>query len=147
MRPVQRAAPVLPLGAMKTYGMHMPKDAVRAASCAEVECLNLQHGWITDVDETSTLGQMQAHYIRRESGRAFVEDRTPDGLTRFTFEAGQDCFAEHRVVEERDPILLVRAGDWRGNPTGERRIHTRPEHWVEDMQQTLDSVRTGQERG
>ena len=130
----------LPASAYQTFGIVAPPAThTRPASCADVDCPHAVHGWATEVDETSTLGQMQAHYIRRESGRRFVEDRTPDGLTRFEFAAGQECFAEHRAPVSRPPVFLVRPGDARGNPFGTpARVHERPELWVEEMQENLD---------
>lgn len=145
-----RIEPSAPVHAYKTYAVTVPAadpDDVRTASCADVDCPNLEHGWVSVVDEATELGQRQADYIRRHAGRRFLEERTADGLTRFVFEAGQECFARHEVAGERAPIFLVRGGDWRGNPTGERRIHARPEHWVEDMQEQLDEIRTVRERG
>ena len=63
-----------------------------------------------------------------------MEVRNPLGLTEFTFEAGQTCFVEHRVPLEREPLYVVRDGDWRGNPRGTApRIHTRPDDWVDDF--------------
>ena len=94
-------------------------------------------------------------------------ETAPDGFVRLTFPAGQPCFraSSHRVSVQRPPIFLVRPGDARSNPrdgmgrsygdpvTSVRlaraggRIHTRPEHWVEDSAETLDSVRTAREKG
>lgn len=149
----------VPGGMMKTFGIAKPRATHWVtASCERVECLNYLNGWVTEVDERTELGGSQAHYVRSSSGRSFVEERTPDGLTRFTFRAGQPCFAEHRVEVEREPIFLVRPGDRRHNVLGlpgvdlrlaERagRIHTRPEFWVEECAETLDSVRTVREKG
>lgn len=78
----------------------------RPAACAEVRCPHHINGWYTDVDEQTTLGQGQAAYIRRNSGRRFVEAKQEAGLTRFTFEAGQRCFREHKLPLERDPLFI-----------------------------------------
>ena len=87
------------------------------------------------------------HYIRKNSGRRFVESRvlSDEGvpLTAFRFEAGQRCFRadEHRARLERPEIYLVRDGDWRGNPRGtEPRRHASAADWVDDFanhQETL----------
>ena len=148
-RSLFRPTPALPVTAFQTFTIDRPLETHwRVGTCAEVKCLNLTHGWWTEVDEDSTLGGMQAAYIRRDSGRRFVESKTPEGLTRFEFEAGQECFAEHKVAVERDPLFLVRPGDHRGNPFGTApRVHKRPEHWVEHFAETLDGVRTVKERG
>jgi len=136
-----RIAPRLPVEAVQTYAIRAPKGTHhRTASCAEADCPNLQHGWRSVIDEATDLGAAQATYIRRESGRKFTEERDPAGLTVFTFEAWQRCFAEHTVPLEREPFYVVRGGDWRGNPRGEIRRHANGDDWVEDFaehQQTL----------
>ena len=124
-----------------------PTSRARAATCAEVDCGAYLHGWQTTVDESTDLGQGQAHYIRKNSGRRFVESRvlSDEGvpLTAFRFEAGQRCFRadEHRARLERPEIYLVRDGDWRGNPRGtEPRRHASAADWVDDFanhQETL----------
>lgn len=72
-------------------------------------------------------------------------DRTYNGyLTLFSFEAGQEPFSgpqhEHTVPIGRPELFIVRGGDWRGNPTGEHRQHTRPEDWVDDFANNQLSV-------
>lgn len=156
--PTPVSSPV-PQRAMRSFGIVKPTDthSVRA-SCELVECLNYLNGWATEVDERTELGGRQAAYVRSSAGRSFTEERTPEGLTRFTFRSGQPCFAEHRVEVERPPIFLVRPGDRRANVLGlpevdlalarrAGRIHTRPEFWVEECAETLDSVRTVREKG
>jgi hypothetical protein len=143
-----RIAPALPPHAMKTYGIAQPAETHwRPAGCGDVDCAPHANGWVTEVDETSTLGQMQAHYIRVESGRRFVESRTAEGFTRFEFEAGQTCFTQHQVPVEREPVFLVRGGDWRGNPLRTSRIHNRPEHWVEDFAEHQGRIAAAMEAG
>jgi hypothetical protein len=145
MRPVNRIQPVMPVGAYKTYQIIAPVSThFRPATCEEVDCGAWKNGWATTVlpgsdDET----------VVRGAGRRFIEERTPDGFVRFIFPAGQSCFAvsRHRVPLERPPIHIVRHGDWRGNPSGQRRQHTRPEHWVEDFAEHQDQIKTTIERG
>lgn len=141
--------PAAPAAAYKTYALVRPQGThVKTASCVDVDCPQYWHGWVTEVDETSTLGQMQAHYIRSESRRLFVEERTREGFTRFTFEAGQVCFAEHQVAVERDPVFIVRGGDWRGDPLGEpARRHTSAQDWVEDFAEHQQMIADARERG
>ena len=130
-----RLPPKLPATAVKTYSLTAPRTThTRPGTCAEADCPSLARGWLSVIDESTDLGQRQAAYIRRDSGRKFVEARNPLGLTEFTFDPGQACFVEHRVPLEREPLYVVRDGDWRGNPRGTAaRIHARPEHWVEDF--------------
>ncbi|HEX2657858.1 MAG TPA: hypothetical protein VHU40_06285 [Polyangia bacterium] len=83
------------------------------------------------MDESTDLGKQQAAYIRQRSGRTFREQRTGAGLTVFTFESGQRCFADHRT---RPEIFAVQGGDWR-QQTGPAQRHQRPADWVEDFQE------------
>jgi hypothetical protein len=147
---VFRISPKLPVQAMKTYQVSSPISThTRPATCAEVECRPHTQGWATAVDERTELGQRQAYYIRKESGRSFREERTEKGWTAFTFPAGQRCFdsASHRVPLDRPEFYIVRSGDWRGSPLGLIRRHTRPEHWVEDFALHQQGVAKMVERG
>lgn len=152
MRPVNRITPNLPASAYRTFQIVSPISTHwRPADCAEFECEQHLRGWKSAIDESTELGQKQAWYIRKQSGRKFTESRDEQpGLTVFTFEAGQTCFSsgQHKVPLGRPEHYLVKGGDWRGNPTGaETRKHTKPEHWVEDMQEGFDKLRSAQERG
>lgn len=139
---VMRIDPQLPAHAMKTYEITVPRtaDYWRVVSCADADCPQHQHGWVTRLDETTTLGQQQAAYIRSTAGRRYIEARTPEGLTEFRFGAGQACFATHRTRIDRPELYLVRGGDFRGNPTGEFRQHVRPDDWVEDFALHQDRI-------
>jgi hypothetical protein len=143
-----RVEPALPPAAMKTYAVVVPREThFRRATCVEVNCRNYQCGWQTRIDEDTVLGRQQAYYIRRQSGRRFQEVKA-EGLTVFVFEQGQQCFAQHEVPLERDPVFLVRGGDWRGNPLGvPPRVHRRAEDWVEDFaehqQKLADRIKEG----
>jgi len=141
---VNRIDPAMPVGAYQTYEIRAPRDVQLKSACEQAGCAAWRHGWESVIDESTPLGRDQAAYIRGQSGRTFREQRTETGLTVFRFESGQRCFAEHGT---RPEIYLVRDGDWRGNPTGRARQHTRPADWVEDMAESLDAVRTDKERG
>lgn len=140
--------PRLPASQMQTYSVIAPKDTHwRQATCEEANCVHYQTGWRNIVDERTQLGQAQAHFVRKESRRSFTEERGEDGLTTFSFSAGQPCFTRHQIKLDRQELYLVRGGDSRGNPTGFRRQHTRPLDWVEDMQENQDRLRSAIERG
>lgn len=150
MRPLNRIEPAAPPAAYRTYAITAPRQTHwRAATCAEVGCAAHTHGWTTTVDISTELGQGQAYYIRRESGRSYTEETTGPGLVRFTFGPGQRCFRSdtHRVRTGRPEIFVVRGGDWRGNPVGDKRQHTRAEHWVEDFAEHQDRIASRQQRG
>lgn len=172
---ISRAAPKLAVHQVQTYAIDSPLAThTKAASCADVDCLNYANGWATVVDERTEQGQRQAGYIRRAcvrdsatlrpdvlgGRRRYTEvaraeqvpaidlaDALASGLTCFWFPPGQECFAEHRVPLDRPELYVVRAGDWRGNPTGWRRDHTRPEHWVEDFSEHQQALHDAHERG
>jgi hypothetical protein len=146
-----RITPDLPAAAYKTYQIVAPLSThFRPATCAQARCEAYERGWATAVDEGSALGQAQAHYIRRESGRAYREGRDEAGLTVFVFGAGQRCFRsdQHRVPLEREPLWRVLGGDWRGNPL---RIpvlaHTSAQAWRDDMGEHLNRLADQTERG
>lgn len=147
---VNRPQPSASPGYFKTYQIAAPAEThYRPGTCSEVGCPHWRFGWATEVDETSQLGQRQAWYIRRVSGRGFVETRTPAGLTRFEFEAGQQCFASdtHRVSLERPALFVVRDGDWRGNPRGTEPVFRKPEDWVDDFATHQGGLKDLQDRG
>lgn len=133
-------APLLEPHEYVTHAFLQPLDThFRRATCAEVDCEALLYGWQTEIDETTDLGQGQAHYIRRDAGRRYTEHRAETGLTVFTFEAGQRCFREHQAPLQRPPIYLVHGGDGRLN-TGVIRTHTSGESWIEDAAEQHEAL-------
>ena len=120
---------------MKTYELRTPRSThTRAATCEEVECAAHVRGWVTSIDVSTELGRNQADYIRHQSGRHFTESGRP-GMVEFRFPPGQRCFNSnsHRVFLEREPLYIVRSGDWREYGRVGRR-HTRAEDWIDDFQ-------------
>ena len=129
-----RIEPKMPAHAYKTYAISSPITShTRPARCEEVNCPNYINGWRTVVATQTDLGVQQAKYIEDQSGRHYTKEMAPLFQTIYTFPAGQQCFAQHRVPLHREPLYVVRDGDHRGNPTGVRRVHAKPEHWVEDF--------------
>lgn len=150
--PINRITPNLPASAYRTFQIASPLSTHwRPATCAEAECANYERGWQSLIDETTELGQRQAYYIRKQSGRKFTEDKDwQPPLTLFTFDAGQSCFSSdgHKVPVGRPEHYLVRGGDWRGNPTGmSPRKHSKAEFWVEEFQENQDKLIRQRERG
>jgi hypothetical protein len=135
--PLTRIPPQAGPEAYQTYSVHRPRTPAYTvqATCAEADCGAHQFGWQTIVDESTDLGQRQAAWIRGDRTRHATEDRPDTGLTVFSFAPGQTCFAApHTVSNDRPPLYLVDGGDWRGNPRGTpRRVHSRPQDWVEDF--------------
>lgn len=124
----EHAPPRMRAAAYKSWVIVSPRDTTVTQACQDAGCMAWRHGWESVIDERTELGQRQAAYIRRRSGRTFTERRTAEGVTIFRFEAFQRCFADHRTRPER---FIERGGDYRGNPRGERRVHVRAADWVE----------------
>lgn len=143
-RPVSRIDPAMPVGAYQTYSITSRPDRAVVAACEQVGCAAWRNGWESTIDERTDLGKQQAAYIRQRSRRTFRELKTAAGLTVFRFEPGQRCFAEHKTMPE---IYAVRDGDWRGNPTGRRRMHQRAADWVEDMAEHTQRIADQREKG
>ncbi len=148
VRPLNRPIPQSPSNAYKTYEIARPMATHwRKGSCAEVECQAHTNGWQTFVDESDDKGQAQAYYIRRESGRGFVETFNEYGVTEFTFGAGQTCFSSddetHRIPLDREAFFMVQGGDWRKR-IGDRFTHATPDSWVDDFGSHQDQLARNQ---
>jgi hypothetical protein len=142
-----RIVPAAPPSAFKTYRVVAPLATHwHTVTCQDAGCEHYQHGWESHIDERTDLGQRQAHYIRRESGRRFTEAKNELGLTVFTFEAGQKCFAQHQARNMRPEHYIERGGDWR-RAVGPAREHTSPDFWVESFQENQDRLQAIVDRG
>ncbi len=137
----------LPVSAMKTYQIAAPLASHwNVVTCEDANCDAYRLGWKSIIDERTSLGQRQAHYIRAESMRSVTEHRDETGLTVFEFEPGQKCFAQHKGRNMRPERFIERGGDHRG-AVGARREHKRPEDWVESFEENQDRLRSIAERG
>lgn len=118
----------------KTYQLLAPANThMRPATCSEVECSNYARGFKVVCDTSTNLGAAQAKYIVEKSGRRYSVV-TRDTLIEFTFLAGQQCFAQHRLPNGREPLFIVRGGDHRGNPRGiPVSRHASADDWVDDF--------------
>ena len=139
-----RLPPQGPVQVYQTFSVRTRSDRAVKTVCEKVGCPAWRQGWESVIDERTDLGKQQAAYIRTQSGRTFREQKTAAGLTVFRFESGQRCFAEHQT---RPELYLVRDGDYRGNPTGRRRVHTRAADWVEHMQEEFGRFDEDRHRG
>ncbi|GGU13282.1 hypothetical protein [Streptomyces violascens] len=139
-----RLDPLHAVEAYQTYSITVPPDVLVKAACEQVGCEAWRNGWESVINEATDLGRAQAEYIRTRAGRTFREQRTGGGFTVFRFEAGQRCFAEHQT---RPELYAVRDGDWRGNPTGRARQHTRAADWVEDFGEHQQRIADQTEKG
>lgn len=145
--PINRVKPRLPVQSYISFEVRSPlgADFWRKATCEEVDCPRFLQGWVSRIDEGTTLGQAQAAYIRSDRSRKALEVRTPEGLTEFRYPPGQTCFRadEHRIRNDRPAIHLVRGGDWRG-PTSPARVFERPDQWVETFAEHQDRLARAQ---
>jgi len=142
---VNRAVPVGPVTAYKTYRYAQPLATHwRPATCEEVDCWAWRKGWSLHVE---SLPPALVH-TARASGRRFREVQFGPGQTWLQFEAGQPCFhaSRHMLPVGRPPLLVVRDGDWRGNPTGRTRQHTRMSYFVEDWAENQSRLRDQQQQ-
>jgi hypothetical protein len=140
-----RIEPQMPPNCYQTYRIAIPlRTHWRQATCEEVDCASYLHGWYTQVDEATEIGQRQAYYVRHDRSRRNVEERTPEGLTSFWFPPGQKCFqaANHICQNGRPERYIIQGGDWRGNPTG-RKQELSANSWRDDFgehQETLSDA-------
>lgn len=133
--------------AYKTYELLQPRQThTRKATCAEVDCPRRNVGWRTVLDVSTVAGARQAEWIRLRSGRKWTHTQTGTVVT-FTFAAGQTCFAEHRVTLNREPLLRVAGGDWRGNPRGTPARVMKPADWVDDFASHQATLAEAHKRG
>jgi hypothetical protein len=144
-----RLAPAGPVQAYRTFQATMPKgpEFQRPATCEEVECEAWLYGWVTRVQAGTDLEQTIRH-----SGRTWKRADLVDGWWEFEFAAQTNpCFraSQHRTMVRPDipQLLVVRGGDWRGNPTGERRVHQRPEDWAEHLHEHTAELAERIEKG
>lgn len=163
----QHLIPAAPVQAFKTYSVLAPLSThFRQALCEEIECAGYIKGWVSAFDATDPDDIPKINWIRDFSDRHFTEHRglrvpSVDGagtrvvidaagpLTVFQFPAGQMCFDAntHRVPLERDPLYVVRDGDFRGNPTGHRRVHANGDDFIDDIGEYMDKVADNKTRG
>jgi hypothetical protein len=138
---------------MKTFELAQPFGThYRVATCAEVECRGYREDMTVTFDLTVPQQVTDANWLRNHSGLRFTYFML-DGerKVKFVIPAGQTCLESrvrpHRVPLERDPLMIVRGGDWRGNPTGMRTVHSRPNLFLENWEEDLDKINSEREKG
>jgi hypothetical protein len=139
-----RVDPQLPTRAYDTYGIVQPSAShTRPAKCSEVECDAYKYGWRTVLDLSTSQGVEQASYIYYHSGRHYKAEQNENRLT-LTFSAGQECFAEHRVSIQREPLYVVRHGDWRSHGPARQ---VPGEQWVNELGTNQNELKKQLDRG
>lgn len=132
MRKINRLAPLGQVQDYRTFQIIAPVHTHRRkATCAEIDCPEYLNGWRVRVEGLPP----ETLHTAKTAGRKFTELHVAEGETWLVFEAGQSCFraSTHTAPLDRQEIFLARDGDFRGNPTGNVRKHTRPEFWLEEM--------------
>lgn len=116
----------------------------RPATCQEIDCEQYRNGWAVHVEQ---VGPELAH-AARTSGRRFDEHRIGEGQTYLVFEPGQQCFESttHTVRLEREELYVLRGGDWRGNPSGQRHDLS-PTSWTDAFGANQESLADEARRG
>ena len=143
-QPLNRPVPRLDPQHFKTYEVSRPRSThFRLATCAEVDCPNRARGWKSIIDVSTSLGQKQASYIRLHSGRAFEATGHGEMIT-FTFPAGQNCFSEHMVPLDREPVFRKLDGDWRHYSNAQQ---LRARDWLDDFGEHQERLAAQRERG
>lgn len=147
---VQRVEPLASPPAYRTFSVILPlKTHWRDATCEEYECDGFLNGFVTTLSLVDAQGSLLANMIRKgKTGRSFHEQRVSLELTKFIFPPGTPCFTGgHKIQIQRPELFVVRDGDFRGNPTGRRRIHKNGSDWAEDCAEQLDMINTQRNRG
>jgi hypothetical protein len=146
MQRMNRIAPQGRVQDYKTYQIVSPLSTHwRPATCAEVDCPEYIKGWKLRVEGLPP----EMLHAAKTSGRKFTELNVTATENWLVFEAGQPCFRAqlHRKLLDKQEIFVVRDGDYRGNPTGNIRKHTRPEHWREDFAEHQEKLAQQIQRG
>ena len=143
--------PAGPPNAYKTYELRSPLATHhRPATCEEVGCLQWARGWLTTVPAGSGDEQLVRRMASGEmdNRRRYFTETRDGGMISFRFEAGTSCFrvGTHTTNLGRPPIMIVRDGDFRAS-TGNSRVHSREDDWVDDFathqQQLADEIERG----
>lgn len=146
---MNRIPPKMPAHCYKTYVIGRPlKPAFwRKATCEEVDCKNWRNGWKSIFDLSTPLGQKQARYVRDHSGRSYVVEGQVGTLVTLVFAAGQTCFNEHKTAIERDPLFVIREGDFRGNPREIAPLRLSPIAWRDNFGEHQETLAEAARRG
>lgn len=139
------APPQMPVQAYKTYGILAPSATHRRkATCSEVDCPQWANGWRMGFDVSDASKAAAVNWLRLHSGRTFTTEQIGDKVT-LTFPAGQTCFATHTLPLEREPLYIVRGGDWRAVTSSPVKFNA--DDWVDDFANHQDKLAQRLEQG
>lgn len=136
----------------QSYTASMPLSSHwRRALCEEVDCSDFLSGFVFTCDISNELGVKQYQYLaKQDKDRSPSIQRVSEHIFKFVYKPGTPCMkrGDHRLPIGKEPIFLVRGGDWRGNPRQiATRRHTSAEFWVEDFAQNQDRITTTIQKG
>lgn len=179
--------PQLPERAFDTYGIVIPKsthtrkarceemglqcmsilipegatkaDEFLAVKCRERHCGPHAHGWKTVLDTSIAQQRELARVVVRNEGNRRWTAEQDGHLVTFTFPAGQQCFADHRLPLDRPPVFTLKRGlpftplfgdavYLRNGAIHIRGTHTvRGEEWVERLGENQQAIIDAHRRG
>jgi hypothetical protein len=156
--PAPRIRPRLPAMAYRTFQVVAPiATHFRSATCEEFGCDKWRNGWKTTFVAGTDKGDQIRQFIKDSPiRRQYRVVRLPGNVVEVLFTAGQSCFLQdhpttrHRLPTGRPQIHVVRNGDWRVGVSDylhSRRIHNRPEDWIDEFQTNQDRLKAIVERG
>lgn len=132
--------PRMPPGYYKNYRIASPVEThYRRATCQEINCEAYRDGWTMHKEKLLPA----LLYAATHSGRKFKEVSVSAGQTYLVFEPGQTCFRapEHKISLERPEWYFVGRGLYTVFNTRAAKQHTKPEFWIEDMSEHLETIR------
>ena len=137
-RPLQRIKPKMPTQDYTTYAIRQPLNThFRIATCAEVDCWAWRDGWRIRIEGTLPADLHAA----QSSGRVWCHVRVDATESYLVFEAGQQCFAKHRVNLDRPAFFIAGRGDYRSFNPRNAKLYTDEDEWVETFAGHLDTLR------
>jgi len=119
--------------------------------CGEGNCSDYRNGFFIDVDISTELGAAQHNYLaNKDKKRKGTMQKISATVYRFTYPPGSQPFAgnnhEHYAPIDRPAYYLVHDGDWRGNPTGNKRFLD-VDDWVDMFANHQDRLATEKQKG
>ena len=149
--PLQRLVSKVAPENYKTYFWSRPLSTHwRPATCEEVQCEDFMNGFMFTCDISTDLGRRQYEYLTHDRERTYTIDEDGPYLRNFIYGPGNRGFAgdrhAHRLPVGREPLLSVRAGDWRkylAPPVHHKYV----DDWVEDFSENQEAIQKVIQRG
>ena len=108
------------------------------------------NGFTLTIDISTPLGQKQYDFCTHDRERSYTIDEQGMYVRHFIYPPGTRGFAgavhDHRLPVGREPLLFVRAGDWR-RYLAPAYQHAYVDDWVEDFAENQNRITEIQKRG